>query len=212
MVYQPAPNVAEVRMQMDLNDQLVENTFHVHNSAAWTPTTLQALADTFSSWWSTTAKPLIGTPCKLMNIRVTDLTSLDTPIVDASLGAGVVATGAASLPANDTLAVKAEVNKRGRGRSGRIFWPAIPSDQVVGSEANGAYVTLVLAALNTLRDLVAGTSGQYLVTLHRILDGVKLAVATWDIIARYQAKDNHMDSQRNRLPFHRKASKRHLPA
>lgn len=212
MVFQPVRGVVTVRMKYRLDFENVENVFHVaHDSLdPWPLAQMEDLASTFEGWEDTSAKPERGANCQLEEVIVVDETSLTTQRVTRGVVPPVVGTHAGdSLPNNATLAIKADINNRGRGKSGRTFWIGLTEGQVTANTINTANRDNIVAALNALRTAVTSLNPGYdLVTVHRVVNGVHPAEADYSVIAAFSASDTTMDSQRTRLPGHKRRRRR----
>lgn len=202
-----APNVARVQMVMqDANGQLIENVMHAYASAGWGAVNMDSLAQIFIDWWTASVAPLVASSLSLIEVIVTDLTSLNNERVTKQVSPAVPGTLASpQLPNNVTWAVKADIGKRGRGRAGRVFVPGLGEAEATLDAINGATATSWVGALNALIPLVAANSNTpELVVLHRIVDGVKLLTQTHDAIRNFVASDLTLDSMKNRLFGHKK--------
>lgn len=208
MVYQPARGVAEVRMRYLLDFENAENVYHVEHGSLdpWPLADLEDLASTFEAWEDTDGSTARSVSAHLIEVVVTDLTSLTTqkvtravsPVIDGTIGGD-------SLPNNATLAVKADINNRGRGKSGRVFWIGLAESQVTANTINTAARDAIVLALNNLRaDVLALDAAYHMVVVHRVVGGVRPAEADWSAIASFSTTDNTIDSQKNRLPNHKR--------
>lgn len=208
MVFQPVRGVVTVRMRYRLDFENVENVYHVAHASLdpWPLADMEDLASTFEGWEDTTAKPARGSNCQLEEIVIVDETSLTTQRVTRGVVPPIVGThGGDSLPNNATLAIKADINNRGRGKSGRIFWIGLTEGQVTANTINTADRDVIVNALNTLRTNVTALDPGYdMVTVHREIGGVRPAEADYSVIASFSATDTTMDSQRTRLPGHKR--------
>ena len=213
MVFQPVRGVVTVRMRYKLDFENAENVYHVTHASLdpWGLSSMEDLASTFEDWEDTTAKSNRGANCELQEIVVTDETSLSTLRVTRGVVPPIVGThGGDSLPNNATLAIKADINDRGRGKSGRIFWIGLTEGQVTANTINTTDRDSIVTALNTLiANVEALVAGYHLVTVHRVINGVRPAEADWARIASFSASDTTMDSQRTRLPGHKR--RKHTP-
>lgn len=208
MVYQPVRGVAEIRMRYLLDFENAENVFHVEHGSLdpWPLADLEDLASTFEAWESTDGSTARSVSAHLIEVVVTDLTSLTTQKVTRAVSPDIPgAIGGDSLPNNATLAVKADINNRGRGKSGRVFWVGLAESQVTANTINTAARDAIVLALNNLRaDVLALDPAYHMVVVHRVVDGVRPAEADWSAIASFSVTDNTIDSQKNRLPNHKR--------
>lgn len=209
--YQPAENVAEIKMTYRQGTNLMSNIYHVHNDVAWDAASLLTLQELFRDWEGDEGHLYRALSVELTYITVADLTAEDAGYsamaVDPSIG-GLLASQA--LPLNNSMAVTAVTGKRGRGSQGRTFWIGLTEAGVDENVVNNATVAFILGAMNGLKADVNAIAGWQLVVLHRYEDGVRLADATWTDVVTYAIRDTTVDTQKNRLPNHTRASKRTL--
>lgn len=209
--YQPAPLVAEVKMTYRQGTNLMSNIFHVTKDVEWTGADLDALAEVFYDWENSDAKNDRSDSIELTHITAAALVSEDAPYraraIDPAVG-GILLGQA--LPLNVTLAVTAVTGSRGRGRQGRTFWIGLAESQVDENVVTNTSQDNIVDDMNALMTAVNAVAGQELSVLHRFKDGVKLASATSSPIVTYTVRDTTVDTQKNRLPNHRRASPRSL--
>lgn len=200
-----AENVAQVVMGYLSGGEPCENVYHVHSSVAWTMVLLEDLLATFQAWEMDTAAPLRSTGAELIRATATDLTSMTSPRYDEPLETPVPGTDASQvLPSNVTLAIKADIGERGRGRNGRSFWIGLAEDMVTDNAVGAVDVTNIVSALNTLiMDITTAAPDQALGIIHTMAAGVPLTPATFSPIIGWSVTDRSIDSQRDRLPFHK---------
>lgn len=208
MVYQPALGVAEIRMKYLLDFEAAENVYHVEHGSLdpWPLADLEDLASTFEAWETSDASVVRTVSASLIEVVVTDLTSLTTQRVTRAVSPVITgAVGGDSLPNNATIAIKADINNRGRGKSGRVFWVGLAESQVTANHINTVAGDAIVLALNNLRaDVLALDPAYHMVVVHRVVDGVRPAQADWSAIASFSLTDQTVDSQKNRLPNHKR--------
>jgi hypothetical protein len=179
--------------------------FNVHRDTDWDLAGLQELAEAFATWRDSDAAPLQSDQLNLNQIIATDLTSLDGRRFVLNLDNLPGELVSPAMPNNVTIAFKADSGKRGRGVNGRTFVVGLTEDQCAGDTCVSATAVDWITALNNLIGVVAALTGSpELVVLHRIVDGVILTEQTWDAIQTYSGADIYLDSQRDRLPGHKK--------
>jgi hypothetical protein len=213
MATQNCPGILQVEMRYQADGQNVYNVFHVRKGdlSHWTSGEIDSVETNFrTGYWTTSQKPLLATDVALHEIVCTDLTDLAGlkqayPISPAEAGTH---TGA-SLPNSATVAVKAAIGTRGRGTSGRVFWPPIPETVVVGNTLDNTYAGLVTTALNDLMTAIdALIIPADLVVLSRRHANAARAVGIGEHIHSWVLTDATIDSQKNRLPRHRRSRRR----
>lgn len=213
MAYQPVLGTVEVRMQYILNGESCENVYHVANDTeeAWTLAAMEDIASAFADWEDGSAKLQRTSQCALHNITVTDLTSLTSDRLTRPIVPPIVGTRGGDSQANNvTFALKADVHNRGRGKNGRTFWIGLAEDQTAGSTITSAARDAIVTALNALITAIEAVNPTYrLVIVHRVVGNVHPPVAGSSQVFLYSATDDTLDSQKNRLPNHRR---RHIRA
>ena len=192
--------------------EAMENTYHVHKSTAWTIPEIDDLLTGFESWETTSMAPQRSDEVSLVRLTGTDLTSLTAGRVDRKLASPIPGTRTGkALPANATWALKADIGERGKGRNGRTFFIGLDSAQVDNNALVPTYADANLAAQNALLTAVeTAVPGAVLGVLHTRANGAPLEPATFSSIVNYVYTDLVLDSQRDRLPFH-KAHRRSAP-
>lgn len=209
--YQPAPLVAEVKMTYRQGTNLMSNIYHVAKDVEWSGADLDALLEVFYDWENLDAKNDRGTSIELVHMTAAALVSETAPYraraIDPAVGG--IQPGQA-LPLNVTLAVAGVTGARGRGRQGRTFWIGLTEGQVDENVVTNTSQDNIVDDMNALLTAVNAVAGQQLVVLHRYLGGIKLVEATFSPIIVYTIRDTTVDTQKNRLPNHRRASQRSL--
>lgn len=213
MAGQVAPKVARFELMYRTADAQLANVFHARATAAsWDSSTMDAVEAAFVSWFTTTAYQYINQAMGLFEIIATDLTSLSGirkvyPISPELLG-NITAD---PLPSNATFAIKANIGTRGRGQSGRLFWPSLSADQVTLDQLNKTNADELVTTMNTLRTSIAAVTGcDGLCVPHFMVGGVRPPSVSNSLIISYAYSDLYVDSQRDRLPFHKKHRKPRL--
>lgn len=212
MATQPAPGVAQVRMRYLYDGERCENIYHVSKptTTAYSLAELEDIASTFIGWEDTVGSLQRPTDVQMTEVIVTDLISLaglrvTRTEVPAINGALVID----SLPNSSTFAVKAEIGNRGRGKQGRTFWIGLAETQVAANTITPDYRDSIVAALETLRTSVETlVAGYHLAVLHRRANDVPLPIAVPSSISSWSATDLTIDSQRTRLPGHRRQKRK----
>lgn len=199
-------NTVQVVMQYRSGGEIVENVYHVHGGSSWDATEILALLGAFESWESTSASLMRSDQVSLFRIVGTDLTSLAAARVDLQLATPVDGQDVSPvLPNNVTFALKANIGERGKGRNGRTFWIGLGESFVVGSLMDTAHADSIQSALNTLiTDVAAAVPGASLAVLHQRQGGIPITPAVTSDILSFTYTDLTTDSQRDRLPGHKR--------
>jgi hypothetical protein len=189
----------------------MSNTYHVSKGTEWTGPELDLLATQFYDWENLEGKAERSFSVELVHITAAALVSQTAPYraraIDPAVG-GI--NNGQALPLNVTLAVAAVTGQRGRGRQGRNFWIGLTENMVDENIVTNTSQDNIVDDLNALLASVNGVGTQKLVVVHRYLGGIKLTTGTFSEIVTWAVRDTTIDSQRVRLPNHRRASKRTL--
>lgn len=208
---QVVPNVARFECKYKTGDNVVMNVYYVKTSdLTWSEASLDDVEAAIVDWETTTAVPLRNDQVALFEIIATDLTSLAG--IRKAYGVSPAVPGALAdpIPMNATLAIKADIGRRGRGTAGRTYWIGLAQGQLtvpdqIAPVASGQLV----AAMNTLRDAIAAiTPVEGMCVPHFVVGGEHPPIVSADIIVRYLLSDFYIDSQRDRLPNHKKHLKK----
>jgi hypothetical protein len=215
MTHQDCPGALQVEMQYVSDGQNIFNVFHVakeSGASLWGGTQIANILGVFSDWWETDLRPLMPPQLVFQQVVGTDLTSLSGLKLVNTIHAGQAGTNADDSAANNvTLAFKLAVATRGRGASGRSFWPAIPNTKVIHDKIDDTYIADAIAAFGALvAALGDATPPSLLVVLSRFKDGSLRPDGVVLPVVDILVTDQYVDSQKLRLPRHRKAKRRHL--
>lgn len=199
-------NVASVKMFYVTADTNMMNTYHVRLSAGWTNSDLEALETAFEDWEGTLASAERSDLVVLDRIICTDLTSLTSGNYDKQVSPPIAGQQPSEiLPANSTIAIKGNIGERGRGRAPRIFWIGLTIGQVTEDSIDQAAATSLVAALDGLQGLItAAVPGAELGVIHTVVAGVHVPDAPFSPIYNWVLTDLALDSQKDRLPRHKK--------
>lgn len=210
MPHQDVPNVVKVQINWKNEFSDFMNTFYVHAVNAITEALLDALWASVETWLNTYWQPIATDRVGVISATLTDLTSLNgrrkvyTPANPIRGG-----LNEEPMPANVTVAVKASVGHRGRGKNGRMFWVGLTETQVAGDTLRGGFDATLLTAMQGLKTVVEGTAGfDHIVIPHFVVGGIRPPIVQTENLEAYQLTDSFTDSQRDRLPNHRKHKRR----
>lgn len=206
MPHQNVANTIQCNLRYSLDGNNAETVFHVRATGPITIPLLDTLAALITAWVSSDWAPNASSNWIVQELVLTGLNSLFDPRKSYPFSpavAGTDTTGA--LPANVTIALKEDVGRRGKGIAGRWFWVGMAKGQVTGDLVNAGVVTALLAALNGLATTIATTTGfEGIAVPHLVVGGIRPPTATSDVITGFLASDNSIDTQKDRLPFHKK--------
>jgi len=212
MAHQNCPGILQVEMRYVCDAQDIYNVFHVGkgDTDPWEFAAIADVIDSFyNTYWTSNQQALLTEEVQLAEIVATDLTSLSAqrivrPIVPDEIGTHLGTV----LPNNVTLAVKLAPATRGRGSAGRIFWPPTPEDEVAGDQYDNAYVSSIVTCFTDLMgDLLALAESSKLVVLSRVLNGAPRANGIGKDVVSVGASDLYCDSQKLRLPRHKRTKR-----
>lgn len=211
---QVVPGVVEIRMQYKSDGEKCENVYHVeHGAGEWSETDLEHLATLFLTWEDEVGKLHRSNEVVLYQVIATDLTSLSgfRLVIAPDIPPVGFLTGQV-LPNNATLAVHADIGTRGRGKSGRIFFIGLNELDVDGNSVDAGLGGFIEDDLNTLRTRVqAADVSWHMCVPHRVVGNVRPPSASFTDIRSWGLTDFSIDSQKLRLPFHKKHKRRVLP-
>jgi hypothetical protein len=204
-----SPDVAQLVAEYRNSDTNMQNVFYVQKLDGWAAGDLEQLAENYLAWETAEAGPLRSNQISLTRVTVTDLTSLTHGRYDLQLASPLVG-GLASpaLPASATWALKKNIGQRGRGRNGRTFWIGLGENQVVQDTIDSAAASAIETAMNMLlSDLLTDLGGAEVGVIHRPPVGTG---EEYDFTRQlvYAATDFLIDSQRDRLPGHKRHKRR----
>jgi hypothetical protein len=210
MAHQDVVDTLRVEVKFRNATTNAENIFHVRTDAAPVPADLESARGVFQAWLLSDWAPIANENWAAVELVITDLSSITgqrrsypiSPIIS-----GLVAGDA--LPANATLAIKADTGTRGRGKNGRSFFVGISESSAEGDTVSAAFASNIVTAFEALRtsvEAVAAFTG--LAIPHLVVAGVRPPLATSSIVLHYVLADVTIDSQRDRLPGHKKHKRR----
>jgi hypothetical protein len=192
----------------------MENVYYVRTSSlTWDDATLDLVEAAMVDWETTDASDLRADSVALYEVVATDLTSLFGIRKAYDVSPEVVGSLAGPLPANATIAAKADIGRRGRGTAGRTYWIGLSAGQIstTGDQILPLAADEILSALNVLVSTIAGLAPiEGMCIPHFVVDHVRPPTVLADIIVKYVLSDFYLDSQRDRLPNHKKRHKIHV--
>lgn len=211
MAHQDVPNTVRVEVDYAYDNNNMKNVWHVRTSDVPTLTDLDSIAGAMQTWLGTDWAPQAAPEVSALTITCTSLHNLSGPRATYAINPPIPGTAPSpALPANVTIAVKANIGTRGRGKSGRTFWVGLGEDMVTNNELAPATATAIVTALDQLNTLMAdvGANLEGLVIPHFVVGGVRPPTVTTSQVVNYSMANFVTDSQRDRLPGHKKAKRR----
>lgn len=196
MPFVAAPGVTSVDLLWSLGTDVAENTFNytgiTHPVAAH-----QTFVDSISTEIKTIFQSMLSISAHLIGIYVRDLSTQHGESFDLAPSTPWAGTNASTeLPYNVTIAVKRATGLAGRNQRGRIYFPVLCLNQMNSTNAiNDTMASNLIGGWNGFMAWMLANHGATEVLLHR-------ANGTSTPILEYSLRDQSVDSQRRRLPFH----------
>lgn len=199
----PIPHCVKVELRHLADGQSVYNTFYAQCPVEPNFAECEDMANAAVTAWAANWQAHLPTTIELAEVVATTLTGLTSPRADVQVTPPLVGTNiGAALPLNVTLAIKRATGNRGKGRNGRIYWPCLMEGQVSQDRVDVTEVDVIATAVQAMGTAIAngGPAGTEDVVAHQhgSLAGTSTRVQS------YLASDNYVDSQRDRLPRHKK--------
>jgi len=201
----PAPNICQLELVYDLDDQIIENRVFIEGSDQWTLATMAELAANAAQAFETNLSPLLSDQLQLTLVRCTDMEVDDGAGVEYEPVTAIFGDiSGGSLPNNVTLTTKFGSGLTGRSNRGRVYTPAIPRSSVATAAVNE--VTAEVAGDfssswgNFFNDLIGGTDNAARhVVVSYCFNNTWRTVANVVGVISYSTNQT-LDSQRRRLP------------
>lgn len=209
MPFQPVPNVAQVQLEYAGGGVTAQNTVYFHRDIGWDEAALSALAEDCVEAWETNVAPDVTQDWGLVQTIATNLES-DIGLKQIWKPAAIIPGGlvAQSAPANVSFAIKFSAPRRGRGINGRIFSIGLPENECGLGTLSSTHANALAADWAAFAAEVEAASSCQHVIVHRVVGGVRLPEGIIDSVAGYTFTDLSLDTQKLRLPDHKKAKRR----
>lgn len=206
MAHQDVTNTVQIELRFFMGNNNAQNTLHALASATPGVEDLNLLGAEIATWLETEWAPLASSDWTATEVVLTSLDSITGPRISIPISPpipGEVIVPAA--PANVTIAIKEDIGIRGRGTAGRIFWVGFAQTQVDTNLVDSSVATAILVALNNLATTISGMIGfEGLCVPHKTVAGVHPNPASSTVVQRFLLTNLSTDSQKDRLPFHKK--------
>lgn len=200
MPFIPVPGVVQLEAVYSMVGSVCENVYHYQWPAAIDAASMLDFAAAWLVEWTANQKPYINVEVQLVNIKVTDLQSNVSPVVNYSTGLPVLGTqSGALLPNNVSLCFTKRTALRGRSNRGRLYWPGFGEASVVNNSVSGALVTSIITGLNNMRTVVSPIGNWEMVVVSRFTDKAPRVAGIFTPVTNFTC-DGVVDSQRRRLP------------
>lgn len=206
MAHQDVTRTVKIEIDFFMQNNNAQNTLHAKATGPIALSDLDDLAGVIEGWLTTDWAPIAAAEWAAQNVTLTDLNSLAGPRKSYPISSPIVGGLTADpIPAGSTLAVQGNVGRRGKGIQGRVFWIGLANSQVDGNTVTSDQVTAIVDALNNLNSLVTAMAAfDGLCVPHLVVGGSRPNPATSDLIVTFLVTNNLIDSQKDRLPFHKK--------
>ena len=199
MAFIPVENTVQVEFIFNYGGQVAENVIYVKKAAAWDEGIMTTLASSLKTWWDANCKANSAASVSLQRIKVTDLTTQTSPIVEYSTGLPITGTNASPpLPNNVSCAITFVTGNRGRSYRGRNYIIGLCESGVDGNSLGAGTMAAWLAAYAALKVVIDGLGYAHVVVSRYTNNQPRInGVAT--TVTSYRS-DGYVDSQRRRLP------------
>jgi len=209
MPFVPVPNTAQVQMVYAAAGVTAQNTLYFMRDAGWDEASLQALAEDCVEAWETNCAPHVTEDWALVRTIATNLES-DVGLKQIwqpalAIQGGIVGV---SAPANVTFAVKFAAPRRGRGINGRIFQIGLSETSVGVGTITSVYANAICAGWRDFAAEVEAASDCQHVICHKWAGNEPLDEGFTESVMAYTFSDLSIDSQKLRLPDHKKKKRK----
>lgn len=150
MPFQPVPDVAQIRIIGNSDQQLTINNLYFQISGGGiTPTNIQDIVGEMVTWASGSLAPQLAETWVLTNVTGTDLSAVDGAYYELPQNVpGGVATE--SSPNNVAACISLRTAQRGRSFRGRNYLPGIPNAAIDLNTLNGTFTSNMTLIYNAL--------------------------------------------------------------
>lgn len=204
MPFQPAPNISQCELLFQVAGERVENSLKFSSDSVPSSGDLTNLGDVIITWWTTNLMALVSTEVQFVGVISTYLGSVEGPQGVSAPGEPLFGTRASPvLPNNVTWVIKELTAKIGRSFRGRIFHVGLAENEVNESSVIGSIAADLIIGYSALPGAVLGLGFTPVVLSRRHNNELRENGIGTQIIA-YNYSDLTTDSQRPRLPNHRR--------
>lgn len=200
MAFIPVPGAVSVEAIFSMAGQTVENIYHYQQPGTPGVADLVDLGEAFITEWTNHQRAYVPTEVSLINVRVTDLDTANSPVVNVGTGLPLAGTqSGALLPNNVTLTFTKRTQFRGRSYRGRIYFPGLGEPNVTNNTVSGALVTAIRTGLNSMIMITTTLGVWEMVVVSRYTGGVPRINGIFSNVVAFTS-DGTVDSMRRRLP------------
>jgi hypothetical protein len=201
MTFQPVPDVAQLQLSFSVASQTVTNSFYFHSSLGVGSGLLAVMAASVDAGITSYIAPRLSTATFILPFYLRDLSTQFGAVLTLAPTSGAGTRSGQVLVANqNTIAIKFATGLAGRGRQGRIFWPALYESVVTGNVVDGTELIAIINAVEDfVGDIASDMAGEHVV-VHRVINGVRPSEAEYSNVTAVLATNSQIDSQRRRMP------------
>lgn len=198
--YIPFLNVAKVEITAEIDNQRVQNVFHMRCDLGWTSQSASDLLGYLDSWLANVHAPVVGAHVEFVELKLTDLTTQTGLVAELQIGTigELTGVGQDALPNGTAVVVKWTTAARGRSYRGRTYHFGLTQSQVTLNNLEPAARTAIGASYNTMFTQMQAR-GWPMVVASRVNNGVLRTTGVATVITGWSI-DPVIDSQRRRLP------------
>jgi len=202
MPFVPATNVVQAELIYAWDTQIVETVLHYQLAGGYDIPKMILLGAALRTAWAGGCQGSMSSAVTLNQIRLTDLTTISSPVVNYSVGlplaGALVATPA--LPNSIALVMTKRTDFRGRSFRGRIYHPGLTEADVAANQVTPVRVTALLTSYSNLINITdSGANVHKMVVVSRFTGGAARGAAVVTLVTSISS-DGSVDSQRRRLP------------
>lgn len=202
MPFVPATNVVQAELLYTWDTQIVETVLHYQLAGGYDIPKMILLGAALRVAWAGGVQGSMSSAVTLTQIRLTDLTTVSSPVVNYSTGmplsGALVATPA--LPNSIAVVMTKRTDFRGRSYRGRIYHPGLTEADVTANQVLAARVTALLTSYSNLINITdSGANVHHMVVVSRFSAGAARGAAVVTQVTSIST-DGIVDSQRRRLP------------
>jgi hypothetical protein len=202
MPFVPATNVVQAELLYTWDTQIVETVLHYQLAGGYDIPKMILLGGALRTAWAAGVQGSMSNSVTLTQIRLTDLTTVSSPVVNYSTGlplsGSLVATPA--LPNSIAVVMTKRTDFRGRSYRGRIYHPGLTEADVTANQVASVRLTALLTSYSNLISLTdSGANVHKMVVVSRFTGGAARGAAVVTVVTSISS-DGIVDSQRRRLP------------
>jgi len=200
LTFQSCPQIAVAVINGVLDTQPIANVLHFRKLTSITQGDIDNLATAVDTEWGANVLPHLHSTYAYVITNVRNLEFPSDLQGSSGAGAGAGGEGGDALPSNCAFVISLYSGLSGRSARGRTYIPAIPASKTATANTlDPTYVTTLVAGFATIKTLAA-TFGWDQCVLSRFSLGAARPTGIGYAIATIVARNDILDSQRNRLP------------